>query len=756
MVDQRQAKNVAVLGAVVQSALAVVLLVIWLWTGSLAAMTCTLLLAGGLPVWLVLAITFYAQRLEELEAAELEDAQGREAAGIFEQGQQGQLRPAAARVALIHKWVFSIFTLLWTAYHAVIGVLVLRAVWRRAMPAIESPQKAVWLLVPAALIGFLFSRYSTGMSRRPEWRMLRGAGSYLLISVMAMGAVIVSMVAVYQQYAGVDLVVAHVVPTVQLLLALELLLNFVLDLYRPRIPGGQPRPSFESRLLSLAAEPGRVGHSLAEALNYQFGFEVSGTWFYRLVSRSFVPLILFGVAVLIGISSLVVVPDGQQVVVSRWGQVRFDRGRLDPGLHLKLPWPVDSARYFDVGSVHEITLGVGGYREPNIIQGREVYLWTEEHGRREERNFLVAIPSQRRQGDVATEQPPPPVQIIKLVVELRYVIDDVMRYGYAFTDAESLLESVAYQEMTDYCARASLDDPVDGLVDERPEAIMTFGRERAARQLHQRIQDRADRMGLGVRVLEVGITAAHPPREAAGAFEQYVEAERETEVIRYQAESEANRMLAEVAGDPATALRLGLSIRKLDELETLQDLRSAPSEQAARLDEFIRIVGNDVTTLTEEIRQEQLLGRVSPARVALLEEYHQWRDTLAALREEVKDDRALELSGLINEAQQLAERRFADVAGTAAATFAQARAYRWQKQLGERSRAESFRRELLAYDASPEMYMLDRWLDVWDEAMPRMHKYILGVDKDRVELWLNLERERGVLEGVYESPDGGN
>ncbi|MFW6066566.1 MAG: hypothetical protein ACOC9S_07070, partial [Planctomycetota bacterium] len=235
-----------------------------------------------------------------------------------------------------------------------------------------------------------------------------------------------------------------------------------------------------------------------------------------------------------------------------------------------------------------------------------------------------------------------------------------------------------------------------------------------------------------------------------------VEAERETEVIRYQAETEANRMLAEVAGDPSTALRLGLAIRKLDELETLEDLGSSPAEQASRLEEFIRIVNNDITTLAGEIRQEQLLGRVSPARESLLAEYRQWRDTLEEVRSGIQDEGEPRLSARLTKAQELAEQRFSDVAGTAAATFAHARAYRWQRELGERSQAESFRRELLAYQASPEMYMLDRWLDVWDEVLPDMHKYVLGVDKDRIELWLNLERERGVLEGVYESDGDDN
>jgi regulator of protease activity HflC (stomatin/prohibitin superfamily) len=744
----------AIGGALAQTAFAVVLLATWLWTGSLAAMTCTLLLAGGVPMWLVLAVTFYARQLERVEAAELEELSEQEARTIFERAEDEELRPAAARVAFIRKWVFPIFTLLWTGYHAAIGILLLRMFYGRGAPTILAAQKAVWLLVPAALIAFLLSRYATGMSRRAEWRTLRGGGSYLLMCVLAMAGVIVSMVAAYQKYPQLDLAVAYVLPVIQLVLALELALNFVLDLYRPRIPGEEPRPSFESRLFNLAAEPGRVGHSLAEALNYQFGFEVSRTWFYRLVSRAFVPLLLFGVVVLIGISSLVVVREGQQCVVSHFGRLDLDRGPLRAGLHLKWPWPIDRARYFDVGTVHEITLGVGEWREPKIVKGREVYLWTEEHGTRVERNFLVAIPPEKRPAEVTAEQPPPPVQVIKLVVVLRYVIDDVLRYGYAFTDADGVLESLAHRQMTEYCARASLDEPIPGAAEDRPEALMTFGRARAARELHRLIQARADEIGLGVRITDVGITAAHPPVEAAGAFEEVVQAEREMEVLRYQAEAEANRLLAGVAGDPGTALRLALAIRKLDELETLENLRGNEAELTERLEEFIRVARNDIATLEGEIDQERLLGRVSPTREALLTEQRQWLATLEGLRDDAQADRPLELPRRSRAAQQLADARFEGAAGEAAAMYAQARAYRWQTQIGERARAESFRRELLAYEASPEMYVLDRWLDVWDEGLPGMHKYVLGVDRNRIELWLNLERERSALEGVYESPPG--
>ena len=55
--------------------------------------------------------------------------------------------------------------------------------------------------------------------------------------------------------------------------------------------------------------------SIAEALNYQFGFEVSKTWFYKLLSRAFVPLVVVGALVILGMTCLLIVPDGEQAVL---------------------------------------------------------------------------------------------------------------------------------------------------------------------------------------------------------------------------------------------------------------------------------------------------------------------------------------------------------------------------------------------------------------------------------------------------------
>jgi len=72
----------------------------------------------------------------------------------------------------------------------------------------------------------------------------------------------------------------------------EMVVNFVLAFYRPRVAGEPRRVFYESRLLGVFCEPEGIIRSVAQTIDYQFGFRVSETWFYRLLGRIVLPLLL--------------------------------------------------------------------------------------------------------------------------------------------------------------------------------------------------------------------------------------------------------------------------------------------------------------------------------------------------------------------------------------------------------------------------------------------------------------------------------
>jgi regulator of protease activity HflC (stomatin/prohibitin superfamily) len=612
-----------------------------------------------------------------------------------------------------------------------------------------------------AFVAFLLSRYATGMASRPAWRPLRAAGSYLLATMLLMTAMTVAMVlAAWQKLKMPDTVVAYAAAVVQLVLAAELLINFVLDLYRPRLADREDRVSFDSRLLGLLAEPQRVGHSIAETLSYQFGFDVSKTWFYRLVSRAFVPLLLFGVAALIALSALVYVPPGQECVVLRWGRVEAARPTLKPGLRVKWPWPVETVERFNVGHVYDLLLGLmpKGARpigpdglprpdgqEPPLEPGqRKTRLWRKAHGfeGRMEKDFLV--PDRPYAAGTQREAGTPPVAIVKLVVQVRYRIHDVYRFGLGVADGHKMLESLANRELIRYCSGVTVLDERT-LLDSSIASGATAGvRDVAAAELRNRIQRAVDdpRIRLGVEIVDVGLVAVHPPEDAAQAYEAVLGAESEAETLRSEGRSQANRELSAAAGGPLATRLLALSIRKADRLAQLQPIKD-PKAFEALLRQSVADVDIDLNQYQPQLAQAKLMGRVDEADLwqTLYDANMAYRQLLEALRAD-RAGQADTLARAAAQAEQETERRLSEATAKVATKIAEARAFRWQKEIREGALAMEFARESLPYrnPAIRKVYLADRLYGTWEKVLPRARKYVIGVDPDRIESWLNYER----------------
>ena len=69
------------------------------------------------------------------------------------------------------------------------------------------------------------------------------------------------------------------------LMAAEMLVTLLLEIYRPRVKGKVARPLYDSRLVGLLAQPESLFTTAAQALDYQFGFKVSETWFFQLLQK---------------------------------------------------------------------------------------------------------------------------------------------------------------------------------------------------------------------------------------------------------------------------------------------------------------------------------------------------------------------------------------------------------------------------------------------------------------------------------------
>ncbi len=741
MTDVRRGKNTALVATLLHMAFTVVLLVVWLWSKSAAARAGTVFLAAGLLPWLMTVVLFYCRQLAQQEATELEKLAEQSSGTIFQGEAFAEQRLAERRLQRVERWGVPAFTLLWGAICALAGWWLLAAARTPAVVNIAAAAPTAMFVLVVGFLAFLLSFYMLGMARQVCWRPLRAPGSYLLVAVLMLTGVIASL-ALWASVPLVDRIVAYVIPILQLLLAAEMVGNFVFDIYRPRVAGTEARLCYDSRMLHLIAEPQQLGRSIAETLNYQFGFEVSQTWFYQLLQKTFVPLLVFAAVGLVAISSVVIVEEGQQATVTQFGKLR--PVVLGPGLHVKAPWPIGKVTYYPE-QVRAVHLGAGDARGSHDVihegtfRGREVAQWAEEHGGHEERNFLVAVRRIRGEGEDDAENIPA-VNVIKLTATLQYRIIDPVAYEYTFVDPDAMLDCIAHREMVKYCSSATLEDLLPADEADRPQAIMNIGREAMAANLQARIQAAVDEAGLGIRIVNLAFTAVHPPHEAAGAYEEVLQARISQETARYQAEAYARGKYISVAGDARLARQLSLLLYKRDDLNTLitrfgQDtrgtlaqLRVAVGERLAAIDEAL---GREILLdqHTDEYQTDaQAMREQWAAYAALLDNWL----AIAPSRQVLVDELAA-VEGQL-------DTMFTRVGGESGVLIADAQAERWTTEMANRSLGSTFAAVLPSWQANPDLYEYDRFMDAFDAALPGKQKYVLGIAPGQLQTWLDLKQ----------------
>jgi Co/Zn/Cd efflux system component len=160
-------------------------------------------------------------------------------------------------------------------------------------------------------------------------------------------------------------------------------------------------------------------------------------------------------------SSFYMVEPSQQAIIERLGRVINEGSPVSPGLHIKLPWPFDSAIKIDYRSIRKINVG-------NVAdEGSYALIWTKEHGTEEA--FLSA--------DNFLFYP---------YIVLHYRIKDIFAYQYHNEDPQRLLENLAHEAM------------VKIFVGKEFYEIAVLDRKQLVDELAQRIQSKLDKMSSGL------------------------------------------------------------------------------------------------------------------------------------------------------------------------------------------------------------------------------------------------------------------
>lgn len=711
MTDDQQtysrATSAALLGLATQLVFAIIVAGLGLYAQSSALHAGAWYLFGGLPIWVALWMLYNQHRLERVEALEAEQLaqEDARAAALFDEAGHN-LATARKRLDGFYKWGLNVVAISVAIYLLAAGLALFFGNWnlidavdgeadyRRLLGnALANPAVNPWMLVGftalMSFLGFLVARYIAGMTRVASWQLLRGGAAYLIGNVLVIILLGVATIAlVLMQSPAVLAVLSLAIPLLMVVLGIETLLAFIFGIYRPRKADEVVRPAFDSRLLGWLTSPESLGKIVSETLNYQFGFEITKSWFYVLLGRALMPLVLAGVLILLGLTCVVIVAPNQQAVITNQGAlVRI----ADPGVSFKMPWPLGRAEKIDVTRSQQVV--IGGYDESKRIAGAAT-LWTTEHVEGKVEYFATAPtqiddPSVREsveqelQGaeafddtDMAERGSSPLGSLISMQAIVTYNIGDLRAYIAAKSAArpEQLLTAIAQRHLNAIVATRQIDD--------------LLGADRIAVGQELLALIRAEITPYGISVQDVLLYDVHPPKdsEVADTFLQQVNALQSQKTAIENAQRDAIGILSSAAGSRGEALRAEAAIRKLTSLRNQRDSDDAPADI-----------------------EQQIL------------------------------DQETQINRLIDQA-----------GGDAARILADARQERWRVALAEKAESGRFEFELAAYNIAPEYFKSRYYLDAIAEAFSQSNRRVISTVPitDDSTIRLNLE-EAGTASDLF-------
>jgi membrane protease subunit HflK len=448
------------------------------------------------------------ERLEKLEFEEL--ARGKGESALFE-AKESEAFPAGRAREQFEKYFVPGFAVLLLLLEAGGAWLLWRwtALMASGVPS-DRAMASLSLYAIFALLLFLFGRFSVTIARLEDQRLLRPSASFLLAGAYVCAFSALGIAGAKTEFPRADFWVARAGCVLLGLMAAEILVTLLLEIYRPRVRGKVARPLYDSRVVGLLAQPESLFTTAAQTLDYQFGFKVSETWFFQLLKKNLPVLMVAQLVVLLLSTCVVFVDAGEQAVLEHFGK---PVATLGAGAHFKLPWPVEKIYRY---RTEQIQTFVVGYVPDEQSEKANTILWSVAHAK--EDNFLVGNRAtaaiQSESAGTSDVSKAPPVSLISVSIPVQFQITNVIEWAYTNADATNLLHDLATREVARYLAG------VDFI------SVMSSNRLEAAQTLRDGIQASANEHKLGAKIIFVGLQDVHPPQPVAGDYERVIGAEQ--------------------------------------------------------------------------------------------------------------------------------------------------------------------------------------------------------------------------------------
>jgi len=388
----------------------------------------------------------------------------------------------------------------------VAGTLLRKCIQAEPRP-IENTLVSGLLFLAFSLGSYLIYRFETRIGRKEGSLGLVSDGMHARADMTSSLLTGFSLV-VYSMGLNLDRLVAGLIALFILSFALETIVNVGLVYFRREADYFFRYRSF--KIIALLVDRGgvqKVNSIIHSFLETKFG----RTKIMRVTYRGI--LYLPFMVVLIGYLSTAIFKVGirEQAIIERFGRPLSVREPVGPGLHLKLPWPLDKVKKVKTTYIEGLNIGNITDRQTRAL------IWTRKHGTEEP--FLS--------GDNNFFYP---------YIVLHYRIKDIFHYLYKNTDAKVLVNEVAHRIATILFAHEAFYN------------IAATHRRVLEMEIFKRLQETLDELESGVELLSVNLKDIHPPISIADSFERVIAGYQEKQRIINDALGYHNKVLPESRG----------------------------------------------------------------------------------------------------------------------------------------------------------------------------------------------------------------
>ncbi|WP_462269816.1 cation transporter [Desulfobacter sp.] len=393
-----------------------------------------------------------------------------------------------------------------------VSVLIL---WRAIFTApvsIERPLATGIIFIGLSFGSFFLYRFQDAMGRKEDSAALR-ADSLHNRADMAISLLTGASLILYYFGYNIDRWVSVYIALFIFSFAVEMLLNVIISM----VQGGAGLTA-EYRFTDIcqAALQPKTYTRMSDAFNRHFSPSEKRQALIHKIPIFFSSLRrwLVGVTVIIlglaGLQSMFYTVDvDEQALVLRFGQMVQTQGIIEPGLHWKMPWPVD--RVQRVRSRRLFSLAAGNTADANTPM-----IWQFDHG---DTTTYIS-------GDNNLFLP---------YLILHYGIKNPQDYylSYRSGSADRLLKYEANRILTHIFATKNYYD------------IALFDRRKWTRAAKRDLQHRLDEMNAGIEIVSFCLRDLHPPNDIADSYENVVAAYQNQEQSLNKAKQYYNSKLPE-------------------------------------------------------------------------------------------------------------------------------------------------------------------------------------------------------------------